>query len=72
MPKIGRVCGLCDSNMRHDWIFDVLIDLRIYAQENGLEKICRQTDQLIDVARQELTEKSETNDGRSDGCNLPR
>lgn len=58
--------------MRHDWIFDVLIDLRIYAQENGLEKICHQTDQLIDVARQELREKSEPNDGRSDGGHSPR
>ncbi len=58
--------------MRHEWIFDVLSDLRIYAQRNGLEDICRQTDRLIDVARQELTEKAKSEQERPDECNPPR
>jgi hypothetical protein len=44
--------------MRHDWIFDVLNDLRRYAEKNDLPNIATETTRLLDIARKELTEKT--------------
>jgi hypothetical protein len=44
--------------MRHDWIFDVLTDLRSYADKNGLSNISKETQRLLDVARTELSEQT--------------
>ncbi|WP_430464896.1 hypothetical protein [Tabrizicola sp.] len=40
--------------MRHDWIFDVLRDLRAYAQANGLPALAAKADEALRVARAEL------------------
>ena len=40
--------------MRHDWIFDVLQDLRAYAQSNGLPALALKADEALRVARAEM------------------
>ena len=40
--------------MGHDWIFDVLADLRAYAEQNGLPKIAAKTEELLCIARDEI------------------
>ena len=40
--------------MRHDWIFDVLTDLRSYAQANGLTALAHKAEETLQVARAEL------------------
>lgn len=39
--------------MRHDWIFDVLADLRQYAQLNGLPATARAAGDALAVVRHE-------------------
>jgi len=43
--------------MRHDWIFDVLADLRSYAVKNGLPDLARQVEIAMRVAREEIKSK---------------
>lgn len=40
---------------RHDWIFDVLKDLRTYAQANGLPALAAKAEEAIRVARAEIS-----------------
>ena len=40
--------------MSHDWIIDVLADLRAYAEQNGLAKIAEKTEELLCIARDEI------------------
>jgi hypothetical protein len=40
--------------MRHDWIFDVLSDLKAYAQKNDLLALSAKVDEVILVARAEI------------------
>jgi hypothetical protein len=40
--------------MRHDWIFDVLNDLRRYALANDLPAVAAQAEQALAVARAEI------------------
>lgn len=40
--------------MRHDWIFEVLHDLKAYAQANGLPALALKADEAMRVARAEL------------------
>ncbi|MGB8813356.1 MAG: hypothetical protein WCC57_09225 [Paracoccaceae bacterium] len=40
--------------MRHDWIFDVLKDLRVFAQKNGLPALAAQVETAMRVARAEI------------------
>ena len=40
--------------MRHDWIFDMLKDLRSYAQSNGLPALARKADEAMRVAQAEV------------------
>ncbi|NUB44355.1 hypothetical protein GEU84_008170 [Fertoebacter nigrum] len=40
--------------MRHDWIFDVLADLRSYAQKNRLTALAAQVEDTLRVARTEI------------------
>ncbi len=37
--------------MRHDWIFNVLRDLKTYAQANGLPALAQKVDEAMAVAR---------------------
>ncbi len=40
--------------MSHDWIFDVLTDLRRYALKNGLPRLAAQMETSLHVARAEI------------------
>ena len=40
--------------MRHDWIFDVLTDLRSYAVQNGLLDLAEQVDITLSTARRDV------------------
>ncbi|MBC2834270.1 hypothetical protein [Paragemmobacter straminiformis] len=49
--------------MGHEWIFDVLADLRAYAEQNDLPDIARKTEELIAVARDEIAGHAPAGDG---------
>ena len=40
--------------MRHDWIFDVLSDLKAYCLANGLPALAAKADEAFVVAQEEL------------------
>jgi len=40
--------------MRHDWIFDVLTDLKAYALANGMLALAVKADEALQVARDEV------------------
>jgi hypothetical protein len=40
--------------MRHDWILDVLTDLRSYARANDLPALADKADEVLQVARMEI------------------
>ena len=40
--------------MRHDWIFDVLRDLKTYAQANGFPALAAKADEALRIARAEI------------------
>lgn len=42
--------------MSHDWILDVLADLRRYALKNDLPKLADQVEQALRTARMELSQ----------------
>jgi len=44
--------------MRHDWIFDVLADLRAYAEENNLPALAAQITATLRVADTEVAEEA--------------
>lgn len=44
--------------MRHDWIFDVLADLRAYADENDLPALAAQVTVTLRVADIELSDEA--------------
>ncbi len=41
--------------MGHDWIFDVLKDLRSYAEANGLPGLAAKAEEALSIARAEIT-----------------
>jgi hypothetical protein len=43
--------------MRHDWIFDVLADLRAYADQNNLPALAAQVTATLQVAELEITDE---------------
>jgi hypothetical protein len=44
--------------MRHDWIFDVLADLRAYAHENDLPALAAQVTATLRVADVEISDEA--------------
>lgn len=40
--------------MRHDWVFDVLADLRAYALTNDLPRTAAAAEEALAVARREI------------------
>ena len=44
--------------MRHDWIFDVLADLRAYADENDLPALAAQVAVTLRVADIEISDEA--------------
>lgn len=45
--------------MRHDWIFDVLADLRAYAHDNDLPALAAQVTAALRVAEVEITDEGQ-------------
>lgn len=56
--------------MRHDWIFDVLSDLTVYARENNLPLLAAKADEALRVARAEIAAQSADSDV-DDGAGRP-
>ena len=52
--------------MRHDWIFDVLTDLRLYAQKNNLPETAEGAEVLLRLVRAEVTARTTDDDGGDD------
>ena len=50
----------CGAFMRHDWIFDVLTDLRSYALKNGLPALAAQVEDAMELARAEIAAQEAT------------
>jgi hypothetical protein len=46
--------------MGHDWIFDVLRDMRIYALSNDLPALAAKAEDALRVAEVEIAEKTRT------------
>jgi hypothetical protein len=46
--------------MRHDWIFDVLADLRAYANENDLPALAEQVAAALRIAESEIAHEALT------------
>lgn len=42
--------------MRHDWIFDVLSDLKAYALAHGMVALAAKTDEALVVAQREVAQ----------------
>ncbi len=53
--------------MRHEWIFDVLSDLRAYADKNGLNGLVAAVDEAMQVARAEVHDGADRRDGLPPG-----
>jgi predicted transcriptional regulator len=56
----------------HDWIIDVLEDLRTYAKSNGMTDLARKTDETLDVARQEIADKAQSGGQSGTGTGGPQ
>jgi hypothetical protein len=52
--------------MRHDWIFDVLADLRVYAEQNDLPALAAQVAATLRVADLEIWAEASAMVGRVD------
>jgi hypothetical protein len=40
--------------MRHEWLFDVLADMKVYAERHGLVALSAKVDETIEVAHAEI------------------
>lgn len=38
----------------HDWVFDVLADLKTYAEAQGFNELAQQAEHTLEVARREI------------------
>ncbi|NJM83655.1 MAG: hypothetical protein HC844_15380 [Tabrizicola sp.] len=50
--------------MGHDWIFDVLVDLRQYAVKNDMPLLAAQAQEALVVARAEIARRDAQAKGR--------
>jgi hypothetical protein len=57
--------------MRHDWIIDLLTDLRAYALKNRLPVLAERTEDLLAVAVAEIAARRAHDDEASGGQNGP-
>lgn len=55
--------------MRHDWIIEVLSDLRAYALENRLPLLAERTEDMLNVARAEIAQRAIGDDDPGGGAN---
>lgn len=56
--------------MRHDWIFNVLSDLRSYAEKNDLPDVASAATQALAVAQAEITARYAAE--QADKLNIPK
>ena len=56
--------------MRHDWIFDVLSDLKAYAIKNDLPALAAKVDETLTLARAEVAAQADDGAGAA-GCTRP-
>ncbi len=54
--------------MGHDWIIDVLTDMKTYAQANGMDRLARKVDETLAVAREELAQAGNGGSGGGPGA----
>lgn len=53
--------------MRHEWVFEVLMDLADYAERNGLPRLARKVAETLAVARDEIAAAQDDGRGGADG-----
>ncbi len=53
--------------MRHEWVFDVLRDLKAYAQSNGLPALAAKAEEALTIARAEIVALPEGEVGADPG-----
>jgi len=53
--------------MRHDWIIDVLTDLRSYSQMHGMAALAQKVDEALSIARVEIGKDPENTGGGPSG-----
>ncbi len=53
------VIVITGDSMRHDWIFEVLTDLRAYALANNLPALAAKTEEALRTARIEIAASGE-------------
>ena len=54
-----------EGSMRHDWIFDVLSDLKDYALSNALPELASSVDLALTTARREIAGADRSEPGGS-------
>lgn len=54
--------------MRHDWIIEVLSDLRAYALKNRLPLLAERTEDVLSVARAEIAARTARDDDADGGA----
>ncbi len=57
--------------MRHAWIFEVLRDLRSYAERNDLPAVASSVDDALRVAADEIAAKQDDGDGGAEPPSRP-
>jgi len=57
--------------MRHDWIFDVLSDLKAYAIRNDLPALAAKVDEAIAVAKVEIEAEGASGKGSAGRGGMP-
>jgi hypothetical protein len=53
--------------MRHDWIIDLLNDLRAYALKNRLPILAERTEDLLEIAQAEIAARQALDDDSGGG-----
>ena len=53
--------------MRHEWVFEVLMDLADYAERNGLPRLACKVAETLAVARDEIAAAQDDGRGGADG-----
>ncbi|MEY5037212.1 MAG: hypothetical protein RL472_318 [Pseudomonadota bacterium] len=57
--------------MRHEWVFDVLRDLKAYAQSNGLPALAAKAEEALTIARAEIIALPESESDADPGHGIP-
>lgn len=63
MPRVSWAFG---GFMRHEWVFDVLEDLKSYALANGLPALAAKAEEALQIAAVEVAAQSAGGDTPAD------